>query len=184
MSIEDKNQAQKPEETQPVSAEHETTEATSEPIHASTSVEITSGSDGEADGGVPQGRLTEHGTWEFDIPLPQAVRDAQRKPQARKHKPSVSADGAQPPLMDISVDLVPYVNMIEPDLEAYREIVRSDWDLDEIICFAYLSAISNYNIMLTRLLNDPDMSVDSVKQVTRVVRAALGARFQTSTARV
>ena len=81
------------------------------------------------------------------------------------------------PLFDLAVDLRPYMPLIEPDVDKYHDVVRSDWSIDEIIVFAYLTAINDYNTMLTRFVSDNGAEQRQLQQLTGAIRAIVGSRF-------
>lgn len=81
------------------------------------------------------------------------------------------------PLFDLAVDLRPYMPLIDPDVEKYHDVVRSDWSIDEIIVFAYLTAINDYNTMLTRFVGDNGAEQRQLQQLTGAIHAIVGSRF-------
>lgn len=80
------------------------------------------------------------------------------------------------PLFDLAVDLRPYMPLIEPDVDKYHDVVTSNWSIDEIIVFAYLTAINDYNNMLTRFISD-NAEQRQLQQLTSAIRAIVGSRF-------
>lgn len=83
------------------------------------------------------------------------------------------------PLFDLA-DLSAYLPTIDPNVEKYHDVVRSDWNIDEIIVFTYLTAINDYNTMLTRFVDDNGANSVLLKQLTGSIRAAIGSRFTVS----
>lgn len=89
----------------------------------------------------------------------------------------MSTRGYNVPLFDLPADLRLYLPLIEPDLDQYHSVVRADWSVDEIIVFSYLTAINDYNTMLTRFIEDNGASRALVDQLTGAIHAAVGSRF-------
>lgn len=88
--------------------------------------------------------------------------------------------GYSMPLFELPADLRAYLSSIDPDVEKYHDVVRGDWSMDEIIVFAYLTAINDYNRMLTRFIDDNGTNRRILNQLTRTIRAAIGSRFTIS----
>lgn len=85
--------------------------------------------------------------------------------------------GFSVPLFDLPADLRAYLPQVEPDLDAFHTVVRTDWSMDEVIVFAYLVGVRDYNVMLTRFVADNGADRASVQQLTAAIRAAVGSRF-------
>ena len=85
--------------------------------------------------------------------------------------------GFSVPLFDLAADLRAYLPQVEPDLDAFHTVVRGDWSMDEVIVFAYLVGVRDYNVMLTRFVADNGADLASVRQLTAAIRAAVGSRF-------